>query len=76
MSVSNADLLVEARAALHSIMTGTQAVEVRDSTGESIRYSNGNVSRLRAYIKELEALCADEASGDNSNTRFPMRMQF
>lgn len=50
-----AALLVEAKAAYHRIMIGGQPERVQDQSGESITYSRANVSRLRAYIKELEA---------------------
>lgn len=51
-------LLAEARAAYHNLMTGTSVVEVRDSTGESVRYSVANASRLKIYIDELAASVA------------------
>ena len=47
--------LVEAERALHSLVLGVSAVEVRDSNGESIRYTPANVSRLKAYIADLKA---------------------
>lgn len=46
--------LTEARAALHALHLGQSAVEIRDSSGESIRYTPANASRLRAYIAEME----------------------
>lgn len=48
--------LAEARAALHALQIGQSAVEIRDSNGDSIRYTPANVSRLRAYIGELEQM--------------------
>ncbi len=52
---TTADLLKEAKAAYHRLIIGAQAVEIRDSNGESIRYTMANASRLKAYIAELEA---------------------
>ncbi|MER9522506.1 gpW family protein [Mesorhizobium sp. M0292] len=52
---TTADLLAEAKAAYHRLQVGGAAVEVRDATGEMIRYSPANASRLKAYIAELEA---------------------
>ena len=55
--------LTEARAALHALHLGQSAVEVRDSNGDSVRYTPANASRLRAYIAELEqALKNDSAA--------------
>lgn len=55
-----AERLVEAEAAYHSLMVGGGVAEVRDSNGESIRYTQANASRLRAYILELKALIAGQ----------------
>ncbi|QPC91439.1 gpW family head-tail joining protein [Mesorhizobium sp. INR15] len=52
---TTADLLIEAKTAYHRLQIGTAAVEVRDSNGESIRYTAANASRLLAYIKSLES---------------------
>lgn len=57
MSLSTAEItqyLKDARAALHSLNIGQAVVEVRDSSGEMVRYTPANASRLRAYIRELE----------------------
>lgn len=62
MSLSDAEIadiknkLKEARAAYHRLQMGEQAVEFRDSDGSSVRYNSSNVSRLKAYIAELEGL--------------------
>ena len=48
--------LSEARTALHALQIGQSVVEVRDSSGETVRYTPGNASRLRAYIAELELM--------------------
>lgn len=49
-----AERLVEAEGALHALLTGQAVAEVRDQNGESVRYSQANVSRLRAYIAQLK----------------------
>lgn len=58
MALTTAEKLAAARDAYHRLMTGEQAVEVRDSDGSSVRYTQANASRLRTYIKELEAQLA------------------
>jgi nitrous oxidase accessory protein NosD len=55
---TTAELLAEARTALHALATGQSAVEVRDSDGSSVRFTPGNMSRLKTYIAELEATLA------------------
>jgi hypothetical protein len=47
--------LTEAEAAYRAVVTGGAIIEVRDSSGESVRYSPANASRLKAYIAELKA---------------------
>lgn len=67
---SAADRLLEARIALHALLTGQQEAEVRDSNGESVRYTSANASRLREYIAQLEA----EVAGLNPiKQRAPLR---
>jgi hypothetical protein len=65
-----AERLVEAENAYHQLLIGGQAVEIRDSSGESIRYSMANASKLKAYIAELRALIA------GTQVRRPMRPIF
>ena len=69
--LSAAARFAEAQAALHALMTGTSVVEVRDSTGESVRYSQANSARLQVYIRELQA----EIAGLSPRVR-PMRPIF
>lgn len=54
LALTTAEKLVEAQAAYHRLMTSQQPVEIRDSNGESIRYTIANASRLKAYIAELK----------------------
>jgi hypothetical protein len=56
-----AERLVEAENAYHQLVIGGQPVEIRDSSGESIRYTMANGSRLRAYIEELKREIAGQA---------------
>jgi hypothetical protein len=51
---TTAELLAEAKAAYHRLMLGESVVEVRDQSGESIRYQAATVSRLLAYIRTME----------------------
>lgn len=46
--------LAEARAAYHSLATGTMARVFVDQNGERIEYSAGNKNFLAAYIADLE----------------------
>lgn len=55
MANSTADLLAQAKQAYHRLMIGESAVEIRDATGESVRYTQANASRLKAYIVSLES---------------------
>lgn len=66
---TTAELLAEARAAHHQLMVGGLPVEIRDSNGESVRYTAANASRLLAYIKTLEA----ELAGTAAAARQPLR---
>lgn len=70
---SAAQRLIEAKAALHAILTGRGIQSIRDSNGESITYSTANVTRLRAYIAELEAEIAGPTLG---YTGGPIRPRF
>lgn len=67
-----AQRLVEAQNALHALRIGQSAVEVRDSNGESVRFTAANESRLRQYIAELQA----EIGGTSTTRRLPMRPVF
>jgi hypothetical protein len=53
---TNAELLADARAAYHSLMTGTSARVVVDQNGERVEYTAANAARLMAYIQYLENL--------------------
>lgn len=71
MAVTIAERLVEAEAAYHALMTSKQAVEIRDSNGESVRFNTNSASRLKAYIAELKA----EIAG-TSGRRGPLSPSF
>lgn len=72
---TTSQMLAEARQAYHELATGKAVVEVRDSSGESVRYTRANLSQLRNYIKDLEETLRAETM-KVSKTRFPMRFQF
>lgn len=63
MPLTLQERLTEAEAAYHTLQIGGGVAEVRDSNGESVRYTQANASRLRAYIMELKAQIAAEAAG-------------
>jgi hypothetical protein len=56
--MTDSELLAEAKLALHRLNVGEAIVEARDSTGEMVRYTPANASRLKAYIAELTAKIA------------------
>jgi hypothetical protein len=58
---TNAEKLVEAESAYHSLMIGASARVVVDQNGERVEYTAANASRLQAYITSLKNLIADEA---------------
>ena len=51
-------LLDEARAAYHDLMTGRSARVVVDGSGERVEFTAARKADLYAYIKELEATLA------------------
>lgn len=53
--MTDAELLADAKAKYHALMTGTAVVEARDQNGEMVRYTVANAARLAAYIAYLEA---------------------
>lgn len=72
-TLSVAQRLAEAEAALHSILIGRGIQSIRDANNESVSYSTANVSRLRAYIAELKAEIAGAVSNYGSG---PIRPRF
>lgn len=65
-----AQLLTQAEAAYHALLTGKQARVVVDQNGERIEYTSANRDALRAYIEELRAKVANPAA--NPMIRRPM----
>lgn len=55
MPAATQEMLTEARAALHRLMTGAAVAEFRDQNGETIRYSQANRNALISYVKWLES---------------------
>lgn len=51
---TTADLLAEAKAALHKLLTGQAVASFRDSNGELVTYTAANRGALSSYIAELE----------------------
>jgi hypothetical protein len=52
--VTPQERLQQAEDAYHRLMLGQSVVEVRDSNGESVRYTATNRNALSAYINELK----------------------
>lgn len=46
--------LTEAENALHKLLTGTQAVEVKKPDGSTAKFTPSDEEKLRSYIKELK----------------------
>lgn len=63
MAATLQQLLSEAEAAYHSLQLGKSAVEVRDSNGESVRFTAANASRLKSYIADLKAQVLAQETG-------------
>lgn len=63
MALTVQERLIEAEVALHALLTGQAVAEVRDSNGETVRYTIANASRLRAYIEELRRQIAPTLGG-------------
>ena len=55
---TTAELLAEAEAARHRLVTGTQEAEIRTADGESVKYAAADLARLDAYIAQLAARVA------------------
>lgn len=65
-----AQLLQEAKAALHQLQLGKQAakIEVMGQPGRSVTYTQADVDKLTAYVQRLEAQLATE-SGSTTRRR-------
>jgi predicted regulator of Ras-like GTPase activity (Roadblock/LC7/MglB family) len=57
------ELLAEAEAAYHKLMTGTMATVFVDQNGERIEYTQANAFRLAAYIAELKRRLGPSSMG-------------
>ena len=66
--------LTEAQAAQHALLTGSAVEEVRDSNGETIRYTPATRGALASYISDLKRQIAIEAG--STPTTGPMRVWF
>lgn len=64
-----ADLLADAEAKYHALMTGRAIVELRDQNGETVRYSQARKGDLKLYVEELRALVNGTGTGSG-----PMRI--
>lgn len=56
-----ATLLAEAKAALHKLQTGKSVASVTDNSGRAVTYTQANIEKLQAYVRELEGECGDTA---------------
>jgi hypothetical protein len=57
---TTAELLTQAKDALHKLITGEAVAEFRDADGSTVRYTQASRGALRAYITELEVKLARE----------------
>ncbi len=67
---TQAELLADAKAALHRLLTGAAAASFTDSNGERVEYQAANAPRLAAYIQKLESTV--EGSRPTHTVRFTM----
>lgn len=49
------EMLAEAEAAYHKLMTGTAVVEFTDQNGDKVRFSSANQQKLYLYIQQMRA---------------------
>ena len=49
--------LADAKAAYHSLMTGTKARVIVDQNGQRVEFTSANATTLNVYIARLEAMC-------------------
>lgn len=61
--VATKQLLAEARAAYHALMTGTMARVVVDISAERVEFTPANAQKLYNYIMELERQLNVQAGG-------------
>ena len=59
---TTSEKLTEAENALHDWSVGRGVIEVRDASGDVLRYSAANVVKPRAYIAELKGLLGQTGS--------------
>lgn len=52
------ELLADAEAKYHALLTGRAVVELRDQNGEVVRYNQASAPKLKAYIDELKLVVA------------------
>lgn len=69
---TTAELLAQAEAAYHQLVTGLQPRVVVDQNGERIEYTSANRGALYSYIQELKARVA--APNANPAIRRPLRL--
>ncbi|MEC7571749.1 MAG: gpW family head-tail joining protein [Pseudomonadota bacterium] len=65
MAKTNAQMLEEARGALHRLLTGQQEVELTYD-GRTVKYTSANETKLRNYIRELEEKVGERRSARGS----------
>lgn len=63
------ELLIDAEAAYHALLTGQAVVEVRAENGDMMKYNQANRSALSAYITSLKNLITPVAGSSG-----PMRI--
>lgn len=59
---TTAEMLAEAQAARHSLLTGAKIAKVTTADGESVDYAPVDVAKLDSYIAMLQALLAGSTS--------------
>lgn len=69
---TDAQLLEDAKAALHDLLIGVAAVQVHQGNGESVRYTPADESKLRVYIAQLEAKIAGSTAKPKYRPLYPV----
>lgn len=68
--MTKAEMLADAKAQYHLLLTGQKASVVVDQNGERVEYTQANAAKLQAYIASLQA-CVD---GNGAVSRRPMKI--
>ena len=73
---TNQQLLLDAQASYHKLMTGTAARVVVDQNGERVEFAVANAAKLYSYIQDLQARVAAEIGAAAAPSNAPLQFFF